>query len=244
MRVGILILIFVILISSISALKITEFESNPFGGSSEKEWIELYNDENSDIDISGWEIYDGLSSPKKIFVVQNETIIRSKEYYVIELSSAKLNNGGDFITIYDFSGTKIDETETLKDSSWSLETWQLCDSWEFKLSTRGEENSCEEDEEPPEEETPEDPPEDEDEDERTAKEKKVVEEYQEIAEIREEETGPIELKMINLNPKVIKSENDNEKLNNNYALYGFVFFCVLIIVLFVLRRNKYKNEFR
>ena len=236
MRVGILILMFVVLISGVSALKITEFESNPFGGSSEKEWIELYNDENSDIDISGWEIYDGLSRPKKIFVVQNETIIRSKEYYVIELSSAKLNNGGDFITIYDFSGTKIDETETLKDSSWSLETWQLCDSWEFKLSTKGEENSCEEKEEPEEEE-------DEPEEEET-EEKKVVEEYQEIAEIREEETGPIELKMINLNPKVIKSENDNEKLNNNYALYGFVFFCVLIIVLFVLRRNKYKNEFR
>lgn len=53
----------------------------------------------------------------------------------------------------------------------------------------------------------------------------------------------VELEIINLNPKVIKSENDNEKLNNNYALYGFVFFCVLIIVLFVLRRNKYKNEF-
>ncbi len=99
-------------------------------------------------------------------------------------------------------------------------------------------------EEPPEEETPEEPPEEKEDDERTTKEKKVVEEYQEIVEIREEETGPIELKMINLNPKVIKSENDNEKLNNNYALYGFVFFCVLIIVLFVLRRNKYKNEFR
>ena len=96
------------------------------------------------------------------------------------------------------------------------------------------------------EEVPEEPVEEiiEEPEEETTKEKKVVEEYQEIVDIREEETGPIELEMINLNPKVIKSENDNEKLNNNYALYGFVFFCVLIIVLFVLRRNKYKNEFR
>lgn len=99
-------------------------------------------------------------------------------------------------------------------------------------------------EEPPEETEEEEEPAEEEEEEETTKEKNVIEEYQETVEIREEETGPIELNIINLNPKVIKSENDNEKLNNSYAIYGFVIFCVLIIVLFVLRKNKYKNEFR
>jgi len=49
-----------------------------------------------------------------------------------------------------------------------------------------------------------------------------------------------------LNPKVIKSEDDNENLSkSNYAIYGLVFFCVLLVVLFILRKNKYnKNEFR
>lgn len=59
------------------------------------------------------------------------------------------------------------------------------------------------------------------------------------------ETGPIELKMIDLNPKVIKSENGKEDLNkNNYAIYGFVFFSVLLGVLFILRNRYKKNEFR
>lgn len=238
MRVGILLFMFVILISSVSALKITEIEMNPLEGQDGIEWIELYNDKNTEIDISGWEIYDGLSRPKKIFVVPNETIIGSKEYYVIELSSAKLNNDGDFVTIYDFSGTKIDETETLKDASWSFETWQLCDSWEFKLSTKGKENSCEE--------VPKEPIEEAEEDEETTKEENVVEEFQEIKEPVSRETGPVELPGINLNPQVIKSENDNENLSkSNYAVYGLVFFCVLLVALFILRKNKHnKNEFR
>lgn len=75
--------------------------------------------------------------------------------------------------------------------------------------------------------------------------KGVVEKYQETAETRKQETTPIELETISLNPKVIKSEDDMENLNkNNYAIYGFVFFSVLMAVLFIVRKNRYKkNEF-
>lgn len=229
MRVGILILVFVILISSISALKITEFESNPEGTDAGNEWIELYSEE--EVDLENYKLVNNDGDE----IILNDSF---SGYFIYIFEKQWLDNSDEKVLLYE-NESLIDETEVFDDSKNNDMTWQLCDSWEFKLSTKGEENSCEEDEEPSEE-----PVEEKDEDERTAKEKKVVEEYQEIAEIREEETGPIELKMINLNPKVIKSENDNEKLNNNYALYGFVFFCVLIIVLFVLRRNKYKNEFR
>ena len=86
----------------------------------------------------------------------------------------------------------------------------------------------------------------EEEDKKTTKEENVVEEFQEIKEPVSRETGPVELPGINLNPQVIKSENDNENLSkSNYAIYGLVFFCVLLVVLFILRKNKYnKNEFR
>ena len=84
------------------------------------------------------------------------------------------------------------------------------------------------------------------------KEEEENEEYQEITEIQDgkelssRETGPIELQEINLNPKIIKSEDDNENLSkNNYAIYGLIFFCILLVVLFILRKNKYtKNEFK
>jgi len=102
------------------------------------------------------------------------------------------------------------------------------------------------------EEEEEEPIEEEEEQEQEEEEENVVEEYQEIEEEQEmeelssRETEPIELQTINLNPKVIKTEDDNENLSkSNYAIYGLVFFCVLLVVLFILRKNKYnKNEFR
>jgi hypothetical protein len=55
----------------------------------------------------------------------------------------------------------------------------------------------------------------------------------------------IELETISLNPKVIKSGDVNENLNtNNYPLYGLIAFCLLIVVLFMFKKNRYKNEFR
>jgi hypothetical protein len=70
---------------------------------------------------------------------------------------------------------------------------------------------------------------------------KVKEVVTEILETSEEKT---ELETIVLNPKVIKTDNSKENLNKNYALYGFVAFCVLMVVLFIIKRNRYKNEFR
>lgn len=87
----------------------------------------------------------------------------------------------------------------------------------------------------------------EEEDEEEAEKKEEInEEHQEIEELPSRETEPIELQTINLNPKVIKTEDDNENLSkSNYAIYGLVFFCALLVVLFILRKNKYnKNEFR
>ena len=87
--------------------------------------------------------------------------------------------------------------------------------------------------------------EDEEEEEEINEELSEMEELQ-VEKLPSRETEPIELQTINLNPKVIKSEDDNENLSeSNYAIYGLVFFCVLLVVLFILRKNKYnKNEFR
>ncbi|MAH03506.1 hypothetical protein CMI39_01825 [Candidatus Pacearchaeota archaeon] len=54
-----------------------------------------------------------------------------------------------------------------------------------------------------------------------------------------------ELSVIKLNPKDIKTENDKEDLSiEGYAMYGFVFFCILLTFLFILKKNKFnKNEF-
>jgi len=83
--------------------------------------------------------------------------------------------------------------------------------------------------------------------EEKVKEKNEVAEEGRVVEIETVETPSKEIKLetISLNPKVIKSEDDIQNLNkNNYAIYGFVAFSVLLGVLFILRKNKYnKNEF-
>ena len=53
------------------------------------------------------------------------------------------------------------------------------------------------------------------------------------------------LEIIRLNSKVIKSEDDSKiPSKSDYAIYGFVTFCILLVFLFVLRKyNLKKNEF-
>ena len=123
---------------------INEFESNPKEGS---EWIELYNPTNSDIDISNWEIWDGLSSPKKIYIVLESVVLNSNSYYVAEVNN--LNNGDEFLTLYDSESNLIDETPTLADSLGSVYTWQRSPNgvdtnsgsdWNFQINTKDMDN--------------------------------------------------------------------------------------------------------
>ncbi len=224
----------VLIIPQVSSIKITEFESNPKDDCRDcTEWAELYSE--IEINLSEYWIENSKSS-----VINLSGI--GKGHIKIDFGKRFLTNTGDILVLKK-SGEIIDETSLLKDEENNDMTWQLCDSWEFKLSTKGEENSCEEiPEEPAEEEEEQEQEEEEEADE----ERQEIEEYQEIGEPVSRETGPIELQTINLNPKVIKSEDDNENLSkSNYAVYGLVFFCALLVVLFILRKNKHnKNEFR
>ena len=70
---------------------------------------------------------------------------------------------------------------------------------------------------------------------------KIVEEVveEENGEEGEDEGNEI----ITLTAKTIKSQ-DNKKDQSNYAIYGFVAFCVLLGILFIIKNKKYKNEFR
>src|SRR3989344_5982369 len=135
------VLFLIVLVANVSAVIISEVKINPAEGRLGREWIELYNDDNIATDISGWMIYDGLTSPAKRYTIPEGTTIKGEGYFVVELSSATiLNNNGDFVTLYDASQNKIDETDTLKEATSSTSTWQFCSSWELKEHTKGKEN--------------------------------------------------------------------------------------------------------
>lgn len=54
----------------------------------------------------------------------------------------------------------------------------------------------------------------------------------------------VESPAIKLNAKTIKTEENNEKIDKSkYASYGLVAFCILLIVLFIIKARKNKNEF-
>jgi len=243
----VLLFLLIILISNISAIIINEVEMNPIEGENGKEWVELYNNGEENTDLSGWKIYDNIGSR---YTIPNGTIIEVNDFYIIEFSSAVLNNKGDFVILYNNNGKEIDRTETLKDSSWSYETLQKCgEKWIFINNTKNKENNCEESEENIQEEEPEETEENISEDEIADDEELTNEEESSIVKISSKEIQEgteEEVKTIILTPKDIKSEIDKEQLSKNkLAIYGLVVFCILLVFLFIFKKGKKeKNEFR
>ena len=73
--------------------------------------------------------------------------------------------------------------------------------------------------------------------------KEIVEAPKDILESASEDKEDDEIKTITLTTQTIKSA-DNKKNKSNYAVFGFVGFCFLLGILFLVRKRKYKNEFR
>lgn len=218
------IILILIFMANISALKITEFESNPSGADTGNEWIELYS--KDEINLQNYKLINNDGDEIEL----NKTF---EGYYVFIFEKQWLDNSDEKLMLYK-GGELIYETEIFKDDKNNGQTWQLCDNWEFKEGTKGKENNCETEEEIKdleEEENSED----------------YEEEFAEKEKINSQNTGKIEFKEIKLssNPKDIKTGDDKKGLTKkDYATYGFVLFCVLLGILFIRKKKLEKNEFR
>lgn len=106
--------------------------------------------------------------------------------------------------------------------------------------------ACVENEQEDEEETQNNTEDEEDKEEEEEKDSDSKEEEApkiiQIQETRKEVEKNISREVIKLTGKSIKS-NDNTKSNSKYALIGLGAFCVLLALLFIAKRRKYKNEF-
>ncbi len=101
-------------------LKISEVYPAPATG--ESEWVELWNCADIDISLLGFTLFDLLATPSEIFKF-NDQIIPAQSYLAFDLPSAKLNNTGDGVTLYNsanqvFDQMSFDSTQTSK--SWAL----------------------------------------------------------------------------------------------------------------------------
>jgi len=90
---------------------ISEILPNPTGSDS-GEWIELYNSEDKDVDLIGWQVGDN-SSKKYIIAASNfeSTVIKAKKFFILprSISAIALNNtGGDAVKLYWPNGSLLD----------------------------------------------------------------------------------------------------------------------------------------
>jgi len=87
---------------------INEFLPNPIGKDTEEEWIELFNNSQEAVDLSGWQIKDASD---KAFFLKNK--IGPGQYFVLDYKTTKisLNNNAETLFLYDQKGNLIDKAE-------------------------------------------------------------------------------------------------------------------------------------
>jgi len=220
-KIILIILIVFLIIQSVVAIRINEFELNPEGDDSGNEWVELYHWD--EIDLTGYKLVNNDGGEIELSGIFDE-------FYVYVFEKQWLDNKDEKIFLY--KGEElIDETSLDYDSQNDARTLQYCSGeWVFEEGTKGEENNCGETEEESEEEI----------------NKEQQENLEKLVEITGAGIKNIELEKIELNPKNIKTENGSENLEKDkYSKYGIIFFCVLLCFLFILKKRKFrKNEFR
>jgi hypothetical protein len=105
--------------SSYANIFISEFMANP---ESDNEWVELYNNNDSEVDLYGWVIDDSLTG-NRIYEIKSDNKISGKSYKKYDLgSNAFLNNDGDTVRLLDGSQTEKDKksfSSSTKGKSWS-----------------------------------------------------------------------------------------------------------------------------
>lgn len=91
-------------------IHVSEFIPNPVGSDEEGEWIELYDNSDKVVDLSGWKIDDeeGGSTP---FTVGINTFINPKDYLIFKRSQTNLalNNDSDEVRLFHPDGVLVEK---------------------------------------------------------------------------------------------------------------------------------------
>ncbi len=204
----------------ISAIRINEVELNPEGKDAGAEWIELFSED--EINLENWKL---INNDKDEFEL-NGTF---SGYLIINFKSQWLDNKDEKIFLY--KGEKlIDETDLLADSKNNNKSWQFCGSWILADSTKGKENNCNKSNE----------------NKGKRKSKNYAKKEKNLEKANYQKQEPVDLKksenpVINLNPqftekKVIVYESKNQKIRD-YAIYGFALFLIFIIAVLLVKDN-------
>ncbi len=98
-----------------SGIVINEILPSPEGKDSEEEWLEIFNQEEVEIDLTNWKISDTMGAIK-IYAFPEGIKISSKGYLVLTrpVSKITLNNDGDGLKLTSPDGKIADSVEYIK----------------------------------------------------------------------------------------------------------------------------------
>lgn len=110
---------------------ITEIFPNPSGKDAGYEWIEILNDTDTAVDLSGWSFKNASAKPRAVFLSQ--TLLQANAYSVITLSGSFLRNTGEIISLLSPDGVVRDTISY--DTALDGESYALDDTGEFSWTT-------------------------------------------------------------------------------------------------------------
>jgi len=117
------------------SIQLTEIFANPKGPDKNKEWIELYNPNDKETNLSNWKLFNNT----KEFLI-HDTIIPPKTYLKIPLNDFSLTNTSTQILLKDFQDQTISESsydKAIEDQSYQI----LNEKWYWlKTLTPGQAN--------------------------------------------------------------------------------------------------------
>lgn len=114
--------------SATAGVILTEVYPAPAAG--EAEWFELSNTAAEAVIVAGWSVSDQLASPTQIFTFSPGQQLAGHSTQVFELSSDKLNNSADGLTLQNTSGQVVSSmqysrSQTGQSWHWTGTEWQL-----------------------------------------------------------------------------------------------------------------------
>ncbi|MCK9564678.1 MAG: lamin tail domain-containing protein [Methanothrix sp.] len=127
---------------------INEVEANPAGDESAHKtsitaWFELYNNDDKDVDISGWSI---KNSEGRSIILPEGAVIKGLDYYVLDVKPWWLAQTGEILVLTDAGRAEVDRTAVLSDEEDNEMAWtrdpdgrdtNSTDDWKFLANSRG-----------------------------------------------------------------------------------------------------------
>ena len=121
---------------------INEIMPAPLGADSEEEFIEIYNQGNTKINLLNWQV-DDIDGGSKPYLFSEEFILEANKYFVLERAESKiaLNNTGDAVRILNQENKLIDDMSYEKAISGEAYARGQNDKWFWTTDpTPGKEN--------------------------------------------------------------------------------------------------------